>query len=100
MADWHQNYNATGAPLPVGNLVVIGHRAVETGRARISGGVRPGDGQGSLALLDRPGTRRARLGDLEGEGIDHPGGTTWMTGTYDAELDTDLLAGRQSRDRI
>ena len=24
MADWHQNYNATGAPLPVGNLVVVG----------------------------------------------------------------------------
>src|SRR5215831_2341226 len=24
MADWHQNYNATGAPLPVGNLVVTG----------------------------------------------------------------------------
>ena len=24
MADWRQNYNATGAPLPVGNLVVTG----------------------------------------------------------------------------
>ena len=24
MADWHQNYNATGAPLPVGSLVVTG----------------------------------------------------------------------------
>ncbi|HEX7138064.1 MAG TPA: c-type cytochrome, partial [Vicinamibacterales bacterium] len=24
MADWHQNYNATGSPLPVGNLVVTG----------------------------------------------------------------------------
>ena len=24
MADWHQNYNATGAPLPVGNLVISG----------------------------------------------------------------------------
>ena len=24
MADWRQNYNATGAPLPIGNLVVTG----------------------------------------------------------------------------
>ena len=24
MADWRQNYNATGAPLPVGNLVITG----------------------------------------------------------------------------
>ena len=31
MADWHQNYNATGAPLIVGDLVVSGTAGGEQG---------------------------------------------------------------------
>jgi alcohol dehydrogenase (cytochrome c) len=46
MADWHRNYNATGAPLPVGNLVITG----------TSGG---DDGAGDVALLDRTAAGRA-----------------------------------------
>src|SRR5260370_15321422 len=35
MADWHQNYNATGAPLPVGNLVVTGSSGVDERHRRV-----------------------------------------------------------------
>ena len=31
MADWHQNYNATGAPLPIGRLVVTGSSGGDEG---------------------------------------------------------------------
>jgi alcohol dehydrogenase (cytochrome c) len=88
MADWHQNYYGTGAPLVVGNLVIAG----------ISGG---DDGvRGFLAAYDRSTGKEVwrfwtvpRPGEpgsetWQGKAIDHPGATTWMTGTYDAELDT------------
>ena len=88
MADWRQNYYGTGAPLVVGNLVISG----------ISGG---DDGvRGFLAAYDRSTGKEAwrfwtvpRPGEpgadsWKGKAIDHPGATTWMTGTYDPELDT------------
>jgi len=88
MADWKQNYYGTGAPLVVGNLVISG----------ISGG---DDGvRGFLAAYDRSTGKEAwrfwtapQRGEpgsetWQGKAIDHPGAATWMTGTYDAELDT------------
>ena len=64
MADYRQNYNATGSMLAVENLVVAGHRRRRAGRARLSGGLRPGHRQRSVALLDHSRARRARFGDL------------------------------------
>jgi alcohol dehydrogenase (cytochrome c) len=88
MADWHQNYYTTGAPLALQNLVIAG----------ISGG---DDGvRGFLAAYDQATGRevwrfwtvpqRGEPGSetWQGKAIDHPGGTTWMTGTYDPVLDT------------
>jgi alcohol dehydrogenase (cytochrome c) len=88
MADWRQNYNATGAPLPVGNLVI-------TGTSGGDEGVR-----GFVAAFDQTTGREVwrfwtvpRPGDpgsetWKGKGIAHPGGSTWMTGAYDPQLDT------------
>ena len=88
MADWRQNYGATSAPLVVGNLVVSG----------ISGG---DEGvRGFLAAFDqttgteawrfwtvpRPGEPGAET--WRGKDIEHGCASTWLTGTYDAELDT------------
>ena len=39
-----------------------------------------------------PRAGEPRLGNVAGQGIDHPGATTWLTGTYDPELDTRVLA--------
>ena len=88
IVDWHLGYNANTAPLIVGNMVVTG----------ISGG---DDGvRGFLASYDQTSgkevwrfwttPKRGEPGSetWQGNGIDHPGGATWMTGTYDKELDT------------
>jgi alcohol dehydrogenase (cytochrome c) len=88
IVDWHLGYNANTAPLVVGNLVVSG----------ISGG---DDGvRGFLAAYDQTSGKEVwrfwttpKAGEpgsetWQGTGLDHPGGATWMTGTYDKELDT------------
>lgn len=86
MADWRQNYNATSAPLIVGDLVV-------TGTAGGDEGVR-----GFIAAFDqRTGNEAWRTWTvpLEGEpgsetwqggGIAHPSAAAWFTGNYDPEL--------------
>jgi alcohol dehydrogenase (cytochrome c) len=88
MVDWHDNYTSTGAPLVVGTMVVSG----------ISGGDE--GGRGFLAAYDQASgkelwrfwtvPKRGEPGSetWQGTGIDHPGGATWMTGTYDKDLDT------------
>ena len=88
MADWRQNYGATSAPLAVGRLVVSG----------ISGG---DEGvRGFLAAFDQETGREVwrfwtvpKPGEpgsetWRGKDIEHGCASTWLTGTYDAELDT------------
>jgi alcohol dehydrogenase (cytochrome c) len=88
MADWHQNYGATGAPLAVGNLVVSGITGGEAGT------------RGFLAAYDQSTGKEAwrfwtvpKAGDpgsetWQGKDIEHGGGPTWITGTYDPATDT------------
>jgi alcohol dehydrogenase (cytochrome c) len=88
MADWRQNYNATGAPLVVGNLVVAGTSGGDEG---VRGFVAAFDQVTGKEVwrfwtVPRPGEPKAET--WQGKGIEHPGATTWLTGTYDPELDT------------
>jgi alcohol dehydrogenase (cytochrome c) len=88
MADWHQNYNATGAPLAIGNLVVAGSSGGDEG---VRGFVAAFDQVTGKEVwrfwtVPRPGEPKAET--WQGKGIEHPGATTWLTGTYDPELDT------------
>jgi alcohol dehydrogenase (cytochrome c) len=88
MADWHQNYNATGAPLVVGTLVVTGTSGGDEG---VRGFVAAFDQTTGKEVwrfwtVPRPGEPKAET--WQGKGIDHPGATTWLTGTYDPQLDT------------
>jgi len=88
MADWHQNYNATGAPLVVGNLVVTGTSGGDEG---VRGFVAAFDQVTGTEVwrfwtVPRPGEPKAET--WQGKGIEHPGAATWLTGTYDPGLDT------------
>jgi alcohol dehydrogenase (cytochrome c) len=87
LADWHQNYNATSAPLVVGNLIITGSAGGEEGV------------RGFVAAFDQSGKEVWRFwtvpapGDAGsqtwiGKGIEHGGAVAWMTGVYDAETDT------------
>ena len=72
MADWHQNYNGTGAPLVVDNLVISGHRGRRRRRSRLRGRVRSGDRQRGVAVLGGAGSRGAGSRDVEGNGDRSP----------------------------
>jgi alcohol dehydrogenase (cytochrome c) len=88
MADWHQNYNGTSAPLTVGNLVISGTAGGDEG---VRGFVAAWDQTTgkevwrfwTVPLPGEPGSET-----WKGKEIDHRSGATWMTGTYDAQLDT------------
>ena len=61
IADWRQNYFATSAPLPAGNLVIAGVGGGEHGANGACRRIRSGDRQRGLAIQYGSKTRRARL---------------------------------------
>lgn len=86
MADWRQNYNATSAPLIVGDLVVSGTAGGDEGvRGFIAAfDQRTGDEvwrTWTVPLEGEPGSET-----WQGGGIAHPSAAAWFTGNYDAEL--------------
>ncbi len=88
MVDWHQNYDATGAPLAIGNMVVSGIAGGDEGARGFVAAYDQSTGKELWRFWTVP--RRGEPGSetWQGTGIDHPSGATWMTGTYDRELDT------------
>jgi len=88
MADWHQNYNATGAPLAVGNLVVTGTSGGDEGVRGFVVAFDQATGKEAWRFWTAPRPGEPASETWKGKGIEHPGATTWLTGTYDAALDT------------
>ena len=88
MADYRQNYNATGSLLAVENLVVAGTAGGEQG---VRGFLAAFDQQTgkevwrtwTIPLKGEPGADT-----WQGPDIEHGGGPTWLTGSYDPETKT------------
>jgi alcohol dehydrogenase (cytochrome c) len=87
MADWRQNYNATGAPLPVGNLVITGTSGGDEGVRGFVAAFDQTTGREAWRFWTVPAPGERGSETWQGKGIAHPGGSTWMTGAYDPTLD-------------
>jgi alcohol dehydrogenase (cytochrome c) len=88
MADWRQNYNATGAPLVVGNLVISGSAGGDEGVRGFVAAFDQATGKEVWRFWTVPAPGEPGSETWQGGGIAHPGAATWLTGTYDPELDT------------
>ena len=86
MADWRQNYNATSAPLIVGDLVVAGTAGGEQGVRGFLAAYDQTTGKETWRFWTVPKPGEPGSETWKGAGIEQPGGTTWMTGVYDAAL--------------
>lgn len=86
MADWKQNYNATSAPLIVGDLVVSGIAGGDEGVRGFVAAFDQATGAESWRFWTVP-KKGEPLAETWGEkGIEHPSAATWFTGSYDAQL--------------
>jgi alcohol dehydrogenase (cytochrome c) len=88
MADWRQNYNGTGAPMIVGNLVISGIAGGDEGARGFLAAYDQSTGKEVWRFWAVPARGEPGSDTWKGSAIDHPGSATWMTGSYDAELDT------------
>ncbi len=86
MADWRQNYNATSAPLIVGDLVVSGTAGGEQGVRGFLAAYDQTTGKEVWRFWTVPKRGEPGSETWIGSGIDHPGAVTWNTGVYDPEL--------------
>ena len=88
MADWKQNYYSTSAPLIVGNLVIPGIAGGDDGVRGFLAAYDQTTGKEVWRFWTVPKRGEPGSESWQGKAIDHPGATTWMTGVYDAQLDT------------
>jgi alcohol dehydrogenase (cytochrome c) len=88
MADWHVNYNATSAPLIVGDMVVSGTAGGEEGVRGFLSAYDQATGKRLWKFWTVPAPGEPGSETWKGRDIAHGGATTWFTGVYDAETDT------------
>ena len=88
MADWRQNYNGTSAPLTVGNLVISGTAGGDEGVRGFVAAFDQTTGKEVWRFWTVPKPGEPGSETWKGKDVEHRSGATWMTGTYDAALDT------------
>lgn len=85
MADYRQNYNATGSLLAVEDLIVAGTAGGEQGVRGFLAAYDQKTGKEVWRFWTIPARGEPGSETWEGPGIDHGGGPTWLTGSYDPE---------------
>jgi alcohol dehydrogenase (cytochrome c) len=88
MADWHQNYNATSAPLAAGNLVISGSAGGDEGARGFIAAFDQQSGKEVWRFWNAPKEGEPGSETWQGRDLNHPGSVSWFTGSYDPELDT------------
>jgi alcohol dehydrogenase (cytochrome c) len=86
VADWHQNYYTTGAPLIVQDLVVTGVSGGDDGVRGFLAAFSQATGKEVWRFWGAPRRGEPGAETWQGKAIDHPGAAAWMTGSYDPEL--------------
>ncbi len=87
MADWRQNYNGTSAPLVVGNLVISGTAGGDEGVRGFVAAYEAATGKEVWRFWTVPKPGEPGGETWKGKSGDHGAAATWMTGTYDPQLD-------------
>lgn len=88
MADWHENYFATSAPLAVGNLVISGTAGGENGVRGFLAAFDQSTGKEVWRFWTVPAPGEPGSDTWKGIASKHGGAVAWFTGSYDPELDT------------
>ena len=87
LADWRQNYGASSAPLPAGNLVVTGVGGGEHGANGFVAALDQATGKEVWRFHTVPKPGEPGSETWQGKDILHGGAPTWFTGSYDPQLD-------------
>ncbi len=88
MIDWHKNYNGTGAPLVVDNMVIAGIAGGDDGARGFLAAYDPQTGKEIWRVWTVPAPGEPGAETWTEASLAHPSGATWMTGYYDKETDT------------
>jgi alcohol dehydrogenase (cytochrome c) len=87
MADWRQNYGSTSAPLVAGDLVIAGVSGGDEGVRGFVAAYRITDGKLAWKFWTIPKPGEPLSETWQGKALTHGCASTWLTGTYDPELD-------------
>ena len=87
-ADWNKNYGATSAPLVVKDKVLVGTSGGDDGVRGFLAAYDALTGKLAWRFWTIPGPGEFGSESWPGKSYLHGGGTTWMPGTYDPELNT------------
>lgn len=85
MADYKQNYGATGAPLVVNDLVISGISGGDEGARGFLDAYKASTGERVWRFWTIPARGEPEAATWVGKALEHGCGTTWLTGTYDSE---------------
>jgi alcohol dehydrogenase (cytochrome c) len=87
-ADWNKNYGATSAPLVIKGKVLVGTSGGDDGVRGFVAAYDAESGKFLWRFWTIPGPGEPGSESWPGDSYLHAGGTTWMPGTYDPELNT------------